>query len=160
MQDKAQSWKSQLLSHAGKDVLLKSVIQAIPSYIMSLFAQSKGLIKRMNAILRQFFWSGYLKKRAIHWTNADNLCSPKSLGRHILIKGAFKAIGDGETVSLLTDLWIPQLAPMKVNRYTGPFEVASDWIKEGTRECDRELITLYCPHYQSEFIFQIPIGPP
>ncbi|CAN1818839.1 LINE-1 reverse transcriptase homolog, partial [Linum perenne] len=80
MYNKAQSWKSQMLSHAGKEVLLKSIIQAIPSYIMSLFALSKGLIKKMNSILRQFFWSGSLTKRAIHWTNGDVLCTPKSDG--------------------------------------------------------------------------------
>ncbi|CAN1128271.1 Uncharacterized mitochondrial protein AtMg00310 [Linum perenne] len=69
-----------MLSHASKEVLLKTVIQAIPSYIMSLFALSKGLINRMNAMLRQFFWSGSLQKRSIQWAHADILCKPKSQG--------------------------------------------------------------------------------
>ncbi|CAN1752555.1 hypothetical protein LINPERHAP1_LOCUS4798 [Linum perenne] len=62
MYSKAQSWKSQLLSHAGKETMLKAVIQAIPSYIMSIFYISKGLRNRMNSILRQFFWSGPTKR--------------------------------------------------------------------------------------------------
>lgn len=38
-----QSWKGKLFFKARKEVLLKSMIEAIPSYVMSLFQLPKGL---------------------------------------------------------------------------------------------------------------------
>lgn len=34
---KLNGWKEKLLTHAGKEILLKTVIQAIPIYTMSVF---------------------------------------------------------------------------------------------------------------------------
>lgn len=36
---------------AGKDVLVKAVVQAIPTYSMSVFQLPAGLCKNLNAIL-------------------------------------------------------------------------------------------------------------
>ena len=33
-----QGWRNKLLSRAGKEVLLNSVVQSIPSYVMQVFA--------------------------------------------------------------------------------------------------------------------------
>lgn len=38
------SWNHNFLSRAGREVLIKSVIQAIPSFAMNLFLLHKGLI--------------------------------------------------------------------------------------------------------------------
>ena len=34
---KLRDWEKRFLSRAGKEILLKSIIQAIPSYVMSVF---------------------------------------------------------------------------------------------------------------------------
>lgn len=38
---KMEGWKEQFLSQAGKEVLIKSVIQAIPSYVMAIVRPQK-----------------------------------------------------------------------------------------------------------------------
>ncbi|CAL1374841.1 unnamed protein product [Linum trigynum] len=70
IEKKGESWKSLLLSPGGKEVLLKVVIQAITSYIMSVFLLSLSLANKMDSILKRFFWSGSMKKKSIHWRDA------------------------------------------------------------------------------------------
>lgn len=41
---KINSWSSKCLSQAGRETLIKSVLQSIPSYIMSIFAIPKSII--------------------------------------------------------------------------------------------------------------------
>ena len=42
----------------GRLVLLKAMLSAIPTYYMSLFRVLVGVHKRMEAIMRNFFWHG------------------------------------------------------------------------------------------------------
>lgn len=54
--DRINGWKEKLLTHAGKEVLLKSVIQAIPTYTMSVFNLPKTLCKWINSMMLRFWW--------------------------------------------------------------------------------------------------------
>lgn len=45
-----------LLSQAGKEVLIKSVIQAIPTYNMGVFKLPKGLLQELNKMVRGYWW--------------------------------------------------------------------------------------------------------
>ncbi|CAN1229401.1 Putative ribonuclease H protein At1g65750 [Linum grandiflorum] len=47
---------------------------------MSLFLLPKLIIKRMDTLLRNFFWAGSTTKRTIHWCKGSKLCAPKSEG--------------------------------------------------------------------------------
>lgn len=45
-----------LLSSAGKEVLIKSVAQAIPVFSVSCFRLHRGICQSGTSILRQFWW--------------------------------------------------------------------------------------------------------
>lgn len=45
-------------SMAGREVLIKAVLQAIPTYIMSCFLIPKTILEEMESLIRQFWWNG------------------------------------------------------------------------------------------------------
>lgn len=53
---KIQRWLEKLLSVGGKEVLIKSVVQAIPVYSMGCFKFPRGLCEHMNTMFRKFWW--------------------------------------------------------------------------------------------------------
>ncbi|CAL1396661.1 unnamed protein product [Linum trigynum] len=80
MEIKGESWKSLTLPHGGKETLLKAVIQAIPTFIISVFLLPASLTKKMDSLLYRFFWLGSIKKKAIPWRKGEVLNDPKSEG--------------------------------------------------------------------------------
>jgi hypothetical protein len=55
-------WKVKSLSQAGRVVLIKSVVAALPSYAMSSFLLPKSLCYELNRIFKNFWW-GFLAKK-------------------------------------------------------------------------------------------------
>lgn len=64
---KLESWKENLLSRAGKETLLKSVVQAIPQYAMSIFKSPVSIIKAIEKKIANFWWRNTNKTAGIHW---------------------------------------------------------------------------------------------
>ena len=52
---KLKGRKEKLLSQAGREILVKVIIQAIPTYTMSCFKLPKGLIKEIETRIRKFW---------------------------------------------------------------------------------------------------------
>ena len=50
-----QGWKEKLLSQAGKEVMIKAVIQSILAYSKSVYKLPTGLWKDIEAIIRRFW---------------------------------------------------------------------------------------------------------
>ena len=51
---KIAGWKGKLLSNAGREILIKAVAQATPTYTMSCFKLPDSLCKELNSMVRNF----------------------------------------------------------------------------------------------------------
>jgi hypothetical protein len=51
-----QDYKLKLLSQARREILLKAVVQAIPTYCMSVFMLLKSLCSKINSLMQRFWW--------------------------------------------------------------------------------------------------------
>ena len=49
-------WKEKLLSSAGREILIKAVAQATPTYTMSCFRLPDSLCKELNSMVSAFWW--------------------------------------------------------------------------------------------------------
>lgn len=50
-----QGWEGKLLSQAGREVLIKSVIQSIPTYVMSCFKLPITFCHEIESLIRKFW---------------------------------------------------------------------------------------------------------
>ena len=50
-------WNEKFISKAGREILIKTVAQAIPTYIMIIFKIPKTLCDDINAILARYWWA-------------------------------------------------------------------------------------------------------
>lgn len=74
---KLQGWEGRLLSQAGREVLIKSVIQAIPSFAMGCFKISIGLCNDIEVMIRKFWCGERGNRRKIHWLKWDEMTKSK-----------------------------------------------------------------------------------
>jgi hypothetical protein len=77
---KVKGLKGQGMSKAGKGTLVKSVIQAVPSYAMSYFKLTKKLCKQLCTILSNFWWGDSDGQKKVHWLAWDRMCKNKQNG--------------------------------------------------------------------------------
>jgi hypothetical protein len=47
-------WKVKFLSQADKEILIKAIVQAIPTYSMSVFLLPISLCKELNVLMQRF----------------------------------------------------------------------------------------------------------
>jgi hypothetical protein len=75
-----QDWKLKLLSQAGKEILLKAVIQAIPTYCMSVFLLPRALCVEINSQMRKFWWGNQDKNSRVSWMSWERMGLSKEVG--------------------------------------------------------------------------------
>ena len=75
-----QGWMEKALSVGGKEVLIKSVAQAIPTYSMACFKLPRGLCQHINGLLRKFWWGSKKGERRTAWVSWDVMSQPKYMG--------------------------------------------------------------------------------
>ena len=70
-----------MLSKAGKEVLIKAMAQAIPTYSMSFFKIPDFLCDELTSMIRNFWWGQKQDERKMAWLSWDKMCIPKALTR-------------------------------------------------------------------------------
>ncbi|XP_031114462.1 uncharacterized protein LOC116018116 [Ipomoea triloba] len=76
-----KSWIHKFLSRAGHEILLKNVIQAIPTFAMSVFLLPIELCKDIEKVMNSFWWGCEGDRvRGIRWKSWEILCVPKQFG--------------------------------------------------------------------------------
>ncbi|CAJ2660552.1 unnamed protein product [Trifolium pratense] len=78
---KINSWSSKTLSKAEREVLIKYVLQSIPTYFMSIFTIPSSLCDEIEKMMNSFWWghSG-VRNKGIHWMSWEKLSMHKSDG--------------------------------------------------------------------------------
>jgi hypothetical protein len=75
------SWRGRALSKAGKEIMIKSVLQAIPSYVMSMYILPSSFIDDIEKMINVFWWgSSNANRKSIHWIAWERLACPKDKG--------------------------------------------------------------------------------
>nr|XP_023917061.1 uncharacterized protein LOC112028598 [Quercus suber] len=78
--NKVSGWKEKLLTPVGKEILIKSVAQAVPSYTISCFLLPKNLCEELTSVIRQFWWGQTGNEKKTAWLSWDAMCVPKDRG--------------------------------------------------------------------------------
>ena len=53
-----KGWKEKLLSQAGREELIKSIVQAMPTYAMSCFILLETICDEIATMVQKFWWGG------------------------------------------------------------------------------------------------------
>lgn len=79
MQSKLASWKNKLLNKAGRTTLVKSVLNAIPSFYMQINWLPSSVCNQIDRISRQFLWQG-TSNSGVHLVGWDKVTRAKKEG--------------------------------------------------------------------------------
>ena len=77
---KVLGWQSNFLSPGGKEILLKAVAMALPTYTMSCFKLPKTICQQIESVMAEFWWKNKQEGRGLHWKTWRHLCRPKAVG--------------------------------------------------------------------------------
>ena len=77
MGKKLSRWKEKTLSVGGKEILIKAVMQAIPTYIMSCFQLPKGLCEDLERMERNFWWGQRDQEAKMALVSWRKMCKSK-----------------------------------------------------------------------------------
>lgn len=73
-------WSNKWLSRADRLTLVKSILEAIPVYWMSITWIPKGVLENLRRIYFIFLWQGKKEVQSRPWVKWEKIAIPKSLG--------------------------------------------------------------------------------
>lgn len=75
-----KSWNGKFLSRAGREILMKNVVQAIPTYAMSVFLLPSELCHEIEIAMNGYWWNvDNNSGKGIRWKDWKALSRPKKL---------------------------------------------------------------------------------
>jgi hypothetical protein len=77
---KIQGWKERLMSMAAKEILIKVVAQAIPTYAMACFDVSKSLCDDISQLVCRYWWLQNDNENKMHWVGWEKMKLSKEEG--------------------------------------------------------------------------------
>ena len=73
-------WNEKYMSSGAKEVLIKSVAQALPTYIMGVFKMTDKFCDDYTRMVCNFWWGHDNGERKVHWIAWEKILYPKSHG--------------------------------------------------------------------------------
>ncbi|KAK1430346.1 hypothetical protein QVD17_13017 [Tagetes erecta] len=73
-------WKTNTLSIGGRLTILKSVLEALPTYFFSIYKAPKKIIDILEAKRRRFLWGSDENARSVNWVSWDQVTTLKAQG--------------------------------------------------------------------------------
>ncbi|KAL2892194.1 LINE-1 reverse transcriptase-like protein [Bienertia sinuspersici] len=220
---KLKGWKEKFLSQAGRETLIKSIAQAIPTYAMQVFRIPEGILQTIEKMIRGFYWGQRADEKKINWIAWKKLINAKSVGglgfrdmqvfnsallakqawrvltnegsymtkilkskyfpnssfmrtkvaatasytwrsilsaRELLEKGIRKVVGNGRSIDVWQDPWVPGLQDYKLKpREQIPEDyprMVSDLLEHG--QWKEELLDHICTEEECKAIIKIPLS--
>ena len=81
-------------------MLIKSILIAPQTYVMSTFVLPLEICENLASAIAQFWWSSNPPKRRIHWAKWENVCLPREEGGI-----GFRMIHEFDLTLLTKQLW-------------------------------------------------------
>jgi len=72
-----ESWCGREASCAGREVLIKSIAQAVPTYSMSCFLLPLNICNKMRSVVANYWWGSSADNWHMHWMSWEHLNQPK-----------------------------------------------------------------------------------
>lgn len=74
---KSISWSTKFLSRAGKMIMLRTILAAMPSHAMSCFKLPQSLCSRIQSTLTRFWWDSIPEKKKVSWISWKRMAKSK-----------------------------------------------------------------------------------
>lgn len=74
---KISNWENKLFLSRGKEVSIKAITQAIPTYAMHVFKIPLGLYANIQRTIARFWWNSKEDHRSIHRPKWEKMCTSK-----------------------------------------------------------------------------------
>lgn len=100
LNSRINAWSSKFLSKGGKEILIKSAAQALPTYVISCFLLPQNVINKLKGAISKFWWSKKAESRGLHWLSWDKVCNSLEMGGL-----GFRELSEYNLALLAKQLW-------------------------------------------------------